>query len=338
MSQLRDFRAAEHLPVQLLRVNAGFVAIGGKLGAVFRVALAHCEQVGDGPAGLGHAPVWPVHEHGAQRAHILCGIQAAFDVHVLQCVQGLVDVAGRGVLAVEHGKVLNLVSTGSILSTKARHRLAEIDDPVVGRGARCRQVDDSQFRVFLEQHRNRACTLGRFAARSPRVFGDIGTDNDRLSAGAVKRQVPNRPFHAINAAKAGVLEFGNFTAPGDGWLAASDQGSVDHTLDDNRTCRIIGARLRAKAKKLDVPGVDVVLVDQSHDGRRCHRIDALIRPAHAEAAADDLANLRPLVVGPVTPVLQPDAIRRDVGSEAADTNLLCFARLVHGWFVRSPEF
>ncbi len=139
----------------------------------------------------------------------------------------------------------------------------------------------------------------------------------------------DRALHAIDAAKAGVLELGDLAAASDGRFAARFQGPVDHAFDDDRAGRVIGARFGAQPEELDARRVDVVLLDQPHDRGRGHRVNALVGPAHAETAPDDLANLGPLVVGPVTPVLEPDSIGRNIRSKAADADILDFAGRVH---------
>ena len=278
--------------------------------------MAERKQVGNRPARFGHAPVRPVHEHRLQRAQILARVQAAFLVHVRERMQRLVDVAGRRVLAVEDGKVLYVVRLGTVLPAEAHHRLAEIHDAIVRGGTGADEVDDGKFRILLQQHRHGARALRGFTTRAARILRDVRTYDDGLAAGAVEGEVPYGAFHAVNAAQAGMLEFGHFAASRDRRHAARLQCLVHHSLYDDCAGGIVGAGLGAEAQELDPRGVDVVLLDQAHDGRCRHRVDAVIRPANAETASHDFAHLRPMAAGPLAPVLEPDPIGRHVGGEA----------------------
>ncbi len=259
-----------------------------------------------------------MHEHGLQRPQVLAGIELAFLVHVGQRMQGLIDIAGCRILAIEYREVLNVMRLGTILATEPDHRLAEIHDPVIGRRARTDEVNDSQRGVFFEQHRDRAGALRRLATGAARILGNIGTDDDRLAAGTVQRKMANCTLHAVNTAQASMLEFRNFTAARNRRHAPRLERLVDHALDDNGAGRIVGARLGAETQELDARRIDVVLVDQAHDGGGRHRVNAVIGPAYPETAADDFADLGPVIAGPLAPVLEPHAIRRHVGSEAGD--------------------
>jgi hypothetical protein len=102
--------------------------------------------------------------------------------------------------------------------------------------------------------------------------------------------------------------------------AAGLQSLVEHAFDDDGPGRVVGARFGAQAEKSDAIRVDVVPVHEPHDRRGSHRIDALRGAAHPEAVADDGAGLVPDVVGPATPRLEVDAVRRHVDGKAADTH------------------
>ncbi len=128
--------------------------------------------------------------------------------------------------------------------------------------------------------------------------------------------MPDSPLHAVNAAQAGVLELGNLAAARNRRYATGFERRVDHALYDDRAGGVVGTGFGAQAQELDSRGVDIVLVDKTHDGRRRHCIDAVVGPAHAEAAADDFPHLGPVTAGPLAPVLEPDAIGRHVGGEA----------------------
>ncbi len=257
-----------------------------------------------------------MHEYGFQRAQVLTGIETAFLVHVGEGVQRLVNVAGRRILAVEDREVLDVVRFGPVLAAETHHRFTEVHDAIVGCGAGSDEVHDRELGVLFQQHRHGACALGGLAARAPRIFRDVGADHDRLAARAVQRQVPDGPFHAIDATEAGVLELGDFAAARDRRHAARFEGLVDHALDDDRAGRIVGARFGAETQELDARGIDVVLVDQAHDGRCRHRVDAVVGSAHAETAPDDFLHLGPVTAGPLAPVLEPDAIGRHIGGKA----------------------
>ena len=319
MLRVREFgnaRTGAHFIEYGLWVYGGFVAIRREFGVVGTLAAAQGKQVGNRPACFGHAAVGPVHEHGAQRTQVLARAQLAFLVHIRQRMQRLVDVAGRRILAVENWEILDVVRFGTILAAEAHHRLAEIHDPIVGGGTRTNQVHDRELRIFFEQHRHGAGALGGLAAGASCIFRNVGADHDRLAASAIEGQVPDRSFHSVNTAQAGVLELGYLTAARNRRQAACLEGPVDHALYDDCAGGIVGARFGTEPKELDARGVDVVLVNKSHDGRCRHRVDAVIRAAHAKTAPDDFPQLGPMTAGPLAPILKPDAVRRYVGCEA----------------------
>ena len=103
-----------------------------------------------------------------------------------------------------------------------------------------------------------------------------------------------RALHAVNTAKAGVLEFGHFATAGNRRFAARLEGLVDHALDDDGAGRIVSAGFCAQAEEFHPRGIDIVLIDQANDGRGCHRVDALVRAPHAETAPYNLAHLGPV--------------------------------------------
>ena len=153
--------------------------------------------------------------------------------------------------------------------------------------------------IFLQQHRDRACTLGGLPAGATRIFGDIRANNDCLAAGTVQCQVPDRALHAVHAAKTGMLEFGYFTAAGNRWFALAQPAAwstMPFTMMAPAELSVLG--LGAEPEEFHARRVDVVLVDEPHDGCRRHGVDALIRPPNPKTAPDNLANLRPLVVAP----------------------------------------
>ena len=117
-----------------------------------------------------------------------------------------------------------------------------------------------------------------------------------------------------------MFEFRYFATASDRCFATRLQRLVDHAFDDYRAGRVVGARFSAKPKEFDPRRIDVVLIDESDNSVGRHRVDAMVWSAHAEAAPDDLSGFLPLIAGPVTPVLQPDTVGRQVGGEAADSN------------------
>ena len=92
-----------------INVNAGGLAVAGEFGTPGVTTSTKGEQVGNGPTGLRHTPVGPVHEYGPQRTKVLRRIEVALLVHVGERLQGLVDVAGRRILAVKYREILNVV-------------------------------------------------------------------------------------------------------------------------------------------------------------------------------------------------------------------------------------
>ena len=110
-------------------------------------------------------------------------------------------------------------------------------------GSLCGTTLTCCFHNFKFNLRDGACTLGRFATAAARVLCDVGTDDNRLTASAIQRQVPNRAFHAVHTAEAGVFEFRYFTASCDGRFTAGDKGLVHHAFDDDCPGRIVGTRL-----------------------------------------------------------------------------------------------
>ena len=119
-----------------------------------------------------------------------------------------------------------------------------------------------------------------------------------------------------------MLHLGHLAVPAQRALPARPKAVVQHALHDHGAGGVVGARFRAKTEEADPLGIDAVAVDQTHDGRGRHGIDALRGAAHSEAVADDRPGLIPRVTGPLTPRLEVDAIRRDVNGKAAETNLL----------------
>ena len=166
-------------------------------------------------------------------------------------MQGFIDVAGGRVLAIEDGKVLHLMTFAPVLSAETQHGLAKIHDAIVGRCAGTAQIDTREFRVLFEQHGNCAGALRWFTTAAARIFGDISADNDSLTSCAVEREVPERTFHAIDAAQAGMFELRDFTATGNRCYALLDQCAIDHPFDNDRARGIIRAGFGAKAQKLD---------------------------------------------------------------------------------------
>ena len=141
-----------------------------------------------------------------------------------------------------------------------------------------------------------------------------------MPAGAVKREVADCAFHAIHAAKTGMFEFWYLATARYRCPAAPLQRLIDHAFDNYCAGRVVGARFGAKPQELNPGRIDVVLIDEPDYGIGCHGVDAMVWPAHTEAAPDDLSDFRPLIPGPLTPVLQPYTIRWHIGGEAADSN------------------
>src|SRR5690606_15059172 len=95
-----------------------------------------------------------------------------------------------------------------------------------------------------------------------------------------------------------------------------------HAFDDDGTGRVVGARFRAEPQEADAVRVDTVALDQAHDGRGRHRIDALGGPAQPEAMTHDGPRPVPRVVGPAAPLLEIDSVGRHVHGKAADSHLI----------------
>ena len=149
-----------------------------------------------------------------------------------------------------------------------------------------------------------------------RIGNELIDGGELRATGTVERQVANGAFHAVHAAEAGVLEFRNLAAPRYRRHPASLERTVDHAFDDDRAGRVIGARFGAQTEEFDARRVDVVLLDEPHDRGGGHRVYALVRSPDTETAPDDFANLGPLVVSPVAPILEPHTVRWHVGGEA----------------------
>jgi hypothetical protein len=148
------------------------------------------------------------------------------------------------------------------------------------------------------------------------VLRNVGTYHNSLTTGAIESQVTYGALHSVNATQAGVFELGDLATARDRRHTARLECLVDHSLDDDCAGGIVRAGLGAETQELDPPGIDIVLLDQAHDGRCCHRVYAVIRPANAKTAPDDFAYLGPMAAGPLAPVLEPHTIGRHVGGEA----------------------
>ena len=146
----------------------------------------------------------------------------------------------------------------------------------------------------------------------------------------------NGAFHTIHAAEAGVFELRDFAAAGNGGSATRNKRLVDHALDDDRTGRVIRARFGTQPEEFYAGWIHIVLIDQADDRICGHRVDAVVGSTNAETAPHNLANLRPLVIRPVTPILEPYAVWRDVGGEAADSDGSSVVGLIHGESSVSP--
>ena len=262
-----------------------------------------------------------MHEDRRELAVVVRRLAAHAPRHVVQRMQRLVEIAGRRVLAVEDRQVLE-VAVQLAADDVAQHGLAEIDGAIRRRAADVLEMDVEQRRIALDEHRDGAGALRRLAGAAARVLGDVGADDDRAAILGLEGQVAQRVLQRVDAAQARVLDLGDLAMARQRRAAARLQALVEHAFDDDGAGGVVGARLGAEPQEPDPVGVDVVAVDEPHDGRGGHRIDALRGAAHPEAMADDGAGLVPNVVGPATPRLEVYAVRWHVDGKAADTHFV----------------
>src|SRR5690606_20690448 len=138
----------------------------------------------------------------------------------------------------------------------------------------------------------------------------------------------------VNAAQAGVLELRHLELPREPRSPEGLEGPVHHAPDDDRSGGVVGARLSAESQKAHLPGVDVVVQDQTQDGIRRHRVDVLVRSGDAKTAADDLLNLRPGIARPGAPSLERYPRSGYVEAHAADPCCILIDRMnsAHSFF------
>ena len=202
--------------------------------------------------------------------------------------------------------------------TGLRKSTARYDDAL----PMCSRWTVEQRRVALDEHRDGAGALRRLAGAAARVLGDVGADDDGAAVLGLEREVAQRVLQGVDAAQAGVLDLGHLAMARQRRPAARLEAFVEHAFDDDGAGGVVGARLGAEPQEADAARVDVVAIDEPHDGRGGHRVDALRGAAHPEAVADDGAGLVPDVVGPATPRLEVYAVRRHVDGKAADTHFV----------------
>ena len=186
----------------------------------------------------------------------------------------------------------------------------------------CSRWTVQELRVALDEHRDGAGALRRLAGAAARVLGDVGADDDRAAILGLEREIAQGVLQGVHAAEARMLDLGHLAMARQRRAAAGLQALVEHAFDDDGAGGVVGARLGAQAQEADAVRVDVVPIDEPHDGRGGHRVDALRGAAHPEAMADDRTGLVPDVVGPATPRLEVYAVRRHVDGKAADTHLV----------------
>ena len=139
---------------------------------------------------------------------------------------------------------------------------------------------------------------------------------------ALEREIAQRVLQRVDTAQARVLDLRNLALTRERRQASGEQALVEHALHDDGAGRIVGARFRAEPEEADALRIDVVALDEPHDRRGGHRVDALRRPAHPKAVADDGPGLVPGGIGPIAPRFEIDSIWRDVHGEPTDPNLL----------------
>jgi hypothetical protein len=179
-----------------------------------------------------------VHEDRVHLIEVVCAAPRPLGEHGGHGVVGRVDVATGRIAAIEHRQVLHLPVVARRLAEPGE-RLAEVHNAVVRVAAGGGQVDLEQFRVPVDEHRNRARSLGRLSAGADGVFRDVGAHHDRLPADPVGGQVTQRRLEAVHAAETGLLELGHLAVAGQLAAPGCDQRVVDHALDDDRTRGIV---------------------------------------------------------------------------------------------------
>ena len=120
----------------------------------------------------------------------------------------------------------------------------------------------------------------------------------------IKGEETQRVLDAVHAAQTGVLELRHLTGARQCRPPFRPETGVHQALDDHGAGGIVGTALGPERQIGHLGGVDVVLADQTHDGCRSHRVDVLAWPDHAERVPHHVANLVPVLIGPVTPGLQ----------------------------------
>ena len=179
----------------------------------------------------------------------------------------------------------------------------------------------------------------------PRAYSAMSALTTIAQRSSPQREVAQRVLQRVDAAQAGVLDLGYLAMARQRRTAARLEAFVEHAFDDDGAGGVVGARLGAEPQEANAVRVDVVVVDEPHDGRGGHRIDALRGPAHPKAVADDGAGLVPDVVRPATPRLEVYAVRRHVDGKAADTHFVghrtpssaCAGRRCVGATVSAPR-
>src|SRR6185312_8980216 len=229
-----------------------------------------------------------------------------------------VDVAARGVAAVEYRQVLNLAVVARRL-VKTREGLAEVDSAVLRVASGCGQIDLEQGGVAVHQHRDRACALGRLPARADGVLGDVGAHDDGEAPCAVGREIPQCGLEAVDPAEARVLELGNLAVPRELRTTLRHERVVDHALDDDGAGGVVAARLGTESEHPDPRRIDVVVAQQAPDRIGRQGVDALARTAHPERPPDDTLHSTPGVIVPRGPVLEPNSIVRQVEGQATNS-------------------
>ena len=259
-----------------------------------------------------------MHEDAIDLAEVVDRAALALGEHRRHGVMGRVDVAARRVAAVEHREVLHLAVVARRLA-EPREGLAEVHRAVVGVAPARGEIHLEKPRVAVDEHRHGAGALRRLPRAPERVLRDVGGDDDRLPARAVRGEVAQRGLEPIDTRKAGVLELGHLAVAGQERHALRGERVVDHALDDDGARRIVAARLGAEGEHADPLRVELVVLDEAQHGVRGERVDALGGPAHPEAAPDDAPRLLPGLVVPGTPVLQRDAVRGQIQRQSADS-------------------
>eukprot|EP00754_Rhynchopus_humris_P024089 Rhum_TRINITY_DN14863_c3_g1::Rhum_TRINITY_DN14863_c3_g1_i1::g.123627::m.123627 len=319
-------RLRRHLRLKRSDVDACLLAQAQEHVALGHLHRAHEPAHEDDAHGLdGHHLVRPVQEDGLQPVEVragTAGAQAHVAEHVLDGVDGGIRVH-RGAVRPREDREVRVPRRvlRPLVAEVPRHRLAEVGAAIRRRRPSVAVVDGQQLRVLLDKHGDGAGALRRLAGGAALVLRDVRRDDDGLLA-APDLGVPAGVLQGVHAAEARVLELRHLDVARQASFAELVQRSVDHALHNDGAGRVVRRALRAQPNEADVLRVDVVRQHQVQHGVGRHCVRVLVRPRDAEAAADHVLHLVPLVARPLAPVLQVHLEARHVHARAADTDLL----------------